>query len=85
MNWSKTLVTLTLLAATSSAARAQECRSMPVGSQERKACLMSQPAFQAKVERCKQLARERGDTGRTATGAGGMKEFVHDCVRGRQH
>ena len=85
MNWRKTLVTLGVLAATSSAAGAQECRSMPVGSQERKACVKSQPAFQAKVERCKELARERGDTVRTATGAGGMKEFVRDCVRGRQH
>jgi hypothetical protein len=85
MNWRKTLVALALLAATSSAARALECRSMPVGSQERKACLMSQPAFQAKVERCKQLARERGDTGRTGTGAGGIKDFVRDCVRGTQH
>jgi hypothetical protein len=30
---------------------------------------MSQPAFQAKVERCKQLARERDDTVRTGTAA----------------
>jgi hypothetical protein len=85
MNWRKTLLTLAILAAASSVASAQECRSMPVGSQERRTCLMSQPAFQAKVERCKQLARERGDTARTGTGAGGMKEFVRDCVRGRQH
>jgi hypothetical protein len=40
--------------------------------------------FEAKIERCKQLARDRGDTGRTATGAGGMREFVQDCMRGRQ-
>ena len=85
MNWRKTLVTLAILAATSSAASAQDCRSMPAGSQERKACLKSQPAHQAKVERCKDLARERGDTGRTGTGAGGMRDFVRDCVRGTQH
>jgi hypothetical protein len=85
MNCRKTLVTLALLAAASSVARAQECRSMPRGSQERKACHMSNPAFQARREQCKQLARERGDTHRTGTGAGGMRDFVRDCVRGRQH
>ena len=85
MNWKKTLVTLALLAATSSAAGAQQCRSLPAGSQERKACAMSQPGFEARLERCKELARERGDTVRTSTGAGGMKEFVQDCLRGRQH
>jgi len=40
--------------------------------------------FEAKLERCKQLARERGDTTRTQTGVGGMREFVTDCVRGKQ-
>jgi hypothetical protein len=32
--------------------------------------------FEARLERCKQLARERGDTTRTQTGVGGMREFV---------
>lgn len=40
--------------------------------------------FQARIDHCKQLARERGDTTRTGTGAGGMREFVRDCMRGRQ-
>jgi hypothetical protein len=40
--------------------------------------------FEARQERCKQLARRRGDTFRTQTGAGGMKDFVQDCMRGKQ-
>ena len=58
---------------------------MPRGSEERKACMRSQPGFQARREQCKQLAMERGDTFRTGTGAGGMRDFVRDCMRGRQH
>jgi hypothetical protein len=85
MNCSETLVALALLAATSSVAMAQECRSLPRGSQERKACHMNDPAYQARREQCKQLARERGDTHKTGTGAGKMRDFVHDCMRGRQH
>jgi len=77
------VVTLALLAATLSVARAQDCRSMPPGSQERKACMQSQPGFQARREQCKQLARERGYG--PGSGGGGMKGFVQDCVRGRQH
>ena len=85
MNWRKALIALVALAAASPTARAQECATMPAGSQERRACVKRQPAFQAKVEQCKELARERGDTGRTGTGAGGMRDFIRDCVRGRQH
>jgi len=46
---------------------------------------MNDPAYQARREQCKQLARERGDTHKTGTGAGKMRDFVHDCMRGRQH
>ena len=46
--------------------------------------MRSQPEFQARREQCKQLARERGDTPGPGVGAG-MKDFVRDCVRGRQH
>jgi hypothetical protein len=46
------------------------------------------PASCASIPACsklgKQLARERGDTHRTDTGAGGMRDFVRDCVRGKQ-
>jgi hypothetical protein len=58
---------------------------LPRGSQERKVGLRSNPAFQARREQYKQLARERGDTHKTGTGAGGMRDFVHDSMRGRQH
>jgi len=34
--------------------------------------------FEARLERCKQFASERGDTTRTQTGVGGMREFVQD-------
>jgi hypothetical protein len=72
-------------AAFSSGAFAENCRAIPVGP-ERRACVTREHPgmFEAKQERCKQLARERGDTGRTGTGAGGMREFVQDCMRGKQ-
>jgi hypothetical protein len=40
--------------------------------------------FEAKLERCRELARQRGDATHTGTGAGGIKEFVQDCMRGKQ-
>ena len=77
-----------LSAAFSSTAFAENCRALPHGP-ERRACVMREnpgmfEARQAKKERCKQLARERGDTHKTGTGAGGMRDFVRDCVRGKQ-
>lgn len=35
---------------------------------------MNDPAYQARREQCKQLARERGDTHKTGTGAGKMRD-----------
>jgi len=72
-------------AALSSTAFAETCRAIPFGP-ERRACISREHPgmFEAKQERCKQLARERGDAVRTQTGAGGMKEFVQDCMRGEQ-
>ena len=72
-------------AAFPSTAFAENCGAIPVGP-ERRACVMrEQPGvFEAKLEQCRQLARERGDTTRTGTGAGGIKEFVQDCMRGMQ-
>ena len=69
-------------AASSSAAFAENCKALPFGP-EKKACVMREhpDMFEAKQERCRQLARERGDTPRTGTGAGGMREFVQDCMR----
>ena len=77
-----------LSAAFSSTAFAENCRAFPRGP-EKRACVMREhpgmfEAREAKKERCKQLARERGDTHRTATGAGGMRDFVRDCVHGKQ-
>jgi hypothetical protein len=40
--------------------------------------------FKARLERCKQLASECGGTTRTQTGVGGMREFVQNCMRGKQ-
>ncbi|HMH08890.1 MAG TPA: hypothetical protein VK579_19590, partial [Terriglobales bacterium] len=42
------------------------------------------PGMGARLEQCRQLARERGDTPHTGTGAGGMRDFVRDCMRGKQ-
>jgi hypothetical protein len=72
-------------AAFSSTAFAENCRAIPFGP-ERRACVMREhPAmFEAKFGQCRQLARKRGDTSHTQTGAGGMKEFIQDCMRGKQ-
>jgi len=72
-------------AAFSPTAFAENCRALPFGP-EKQACVMREHPgmFEAKQERCKQLARERGDTTRTGTGAGGIREFVQDCMRGKQ-
>ena len=53
---------------------------------ERRACVMRENPgmFEAKQEQCRQLARERGDTTRTGTGAGGIRDFIQDCMRGKQ-
>jgi hypothetical protein len=67
-------------AAFSSTAFAENCRAIPFGP-ERRACVMREhPEF----GQCRQLARERGDTSHTQTGAGGMKEFIQDCMHGKQ-
>jgi|SRR6476620_1405065 hypothetical protein len=39
---------------------------------------------EAKRERCTQLARDRGWTARTRTGAGSMGSFIGDCMKGKQ-
>lgn len=64
----------------SDAAYAQNCRAMPMG-QERRACAMREnPArFEAKKNRCDQLAVERGFVGKGA----GRREFMQSCMRGR--
>jgi hypothetical protein len=73
-------------AAFSSTAFAEDCRAIPFGPEKHACAMREHPGvFEAKLGRCKQLARDRGDTGHTATGAGGMKEFIQDCMRGRQH
>jgi hypothetical protein len=77
-----------LSAAFSSPAFAEICRALPHGP-ERRACVMRENPgrFEAREhgkERCKLLATERGFTHKTGTGAGGMREFVLDCMHGRQ-
>jgi hypothetical protein len=72
-------------AAFSSTTFAENCGAIPFGP-EKRACVMREHSgkFEVKLERCRQLARERGDTSRTGTGAGAMKEFVQDCMQGKQ-
>jgi hypothetical protein len=63
----------------------ENCRALPVGPERRNCAMRENPErFQARLDHCKQLARERGDTGRTGTGAGGIREFVRDCMQGKQ-
>jgi hypothetical protein len=69
----------------SSTAFAENCGAIPPGPERRDCIMREHPGmFEAKLERCRHLARQRGDTTRTGTGAGGMKEFVQDCMRGKQ-
>jgi hypothetical protein len=72
-------------AAFSSTTLAENCGAIPFGP-EKRACVMREHSgkFEVKLERCRQLARERGDTSRTGTGAGAMKEFVQGCMQGTQ-
>ena len=76
---------IALSAAFSSTAFAENCGALPRGPEKRACAMREHPGmFEAKLERCRQLARERGDTTRTGTGAGGIREFVQDCMRGKQ-
>jgi hypothetical protein len=73
-------------AALSSTAFAENCRAVPFGPERRACVVRKHPGmFEAKQERCKQLARERGETSHTTRGAPGInKEFIQDCMRGKQ-
>jgi hypothetical protein len=69
----------------SSAAFAENCRAIPFGPEKHACAMREHPGvFEAKQERCKQLAKDRGDTGHTATGAGGIKQFIQGCMQGKQ-
>ena len=57
--------------------------SLPRGP-ERRACAMREHPGMFEAERCRQLARERGDTYHTATGAGGIRESIQGCMRRKQ-
>ena len=76
---------LVALSAFSSTAFAENCRALPRGPEKRACAMREHPGmFEAKLERCRQLARERGDTYHTATGAGGIRESIQGCMRGKQ-
>jgi hypothetical protein len=79
------LVAALAASALPSQAFSEDCRALPKGP-ERGSCIKREhpEQFQARLDRCKQLALERGDTARTGTGAGGMREFVLDCLHGNQ-
>ena len=82
----RTLVVLLCLFAFSSTAIAENCRALPKGP-ERRACKMRNPAFAAKLQRCKELANERGffkggnDVGSHAIT---KRDFVRACMQGKQ-
>jgi hypothetical protein len=81
----KTLAVLVLLFALPSEGWAEGCGALPRGP-ERRACKLRNPAFAAKHERCRQLAIERGfvkgQNPKDHTYV--RKDFVRDCMRGRQ-
>ena len=81
----KIIAAIIVVLSACSNAFAENCRAIPLGP-ERRACAMREhPAmFEAKLDRCLQIARQRGDTYRTGTGAGRMKDFVQDCMQGKQ-
>ena len=63
-----------------SGALAQKCRMMAPGSEAKRACLQSNPNFQAKKERCKEEAISQG-LGAKQGGAG--KSFMQACMHRR--
>ena len=76
---------LVIIVAAPDVAVAENCRALPFGPERRSCAMREHPEiFQAKLDRCRQLAAERGNTYRTGTGAGGMKEFVQGCMKGTQ-
>jgi hypothetical protein len=78
----KTLATLVALSALPSVASAENCRALPEGP-ERHACAMREhpEKFEAKLEHCRELARDRGDT---TADKRGTKDFVRGCMQGGQ-
>jgi hypothetical protein len=72
---------------TSTSAFAENCRAMPFGP-NRKACATREhPAqFEAKQQRCKQLALQRGfiKVGSASGNGPGMKQFVMGCMQGKR-
>jgi phage antirepressor YoqD-like protein len=72
-------------AASSSTSFAENCKALPFGPEKHARVMREHPEmFEAKQERCRQLARERGLTSQKGTGTGGTKDFVHECMRGKQ-
>ena len=72
-------------AASSSAAFAENCKALPFGP-EKKACVMREHPICSKLSRndVVSLRESAAILPRTGTGAGGMREFVQDCMRGKQ-
>jgi hypothetical protein len=82
----KMLVIIVALSASASAAFAEDCRALPPGP-DRRACVKREhpEMFEAKLQHCRDLASARGDTiGPGAKSVGGMRDFVHACMQGRQ-
>jgi hypothetical protein len=66
-------------------ARAQPCRSFPVGP-ERRACVekVHPDLFQRKWTHCRQLMTERGGFKGSAHESSAPKDFMQACMQGRQ-
>jgi hypothetical protein len=75
-----TWAVLSLVAAGSTIAFAEDCRQLPQGPARAACASQNNPAFAAKLDRCKQQGAQAGLTeGR----AGGLGPFVQACMQRR--
>jgi hypothetical protein len=77
----QTLTIIITLFAPASSALAENCKALPAGP-DRRACAMREhpEKFQAKLDHCRQLASDRGESGPKS----GKKDFVRGCMHGKQ-
>jgi hypothetical protein len=63
------------------AAQAQNCRQYPPGPERRQCAVANNPAFAAKLERCKDEARGMGLS--ASKGDPAIREYVQSCMHRR--
>ncbi|MET4071390.1 hypothetical protein ABID58_006202 [Bradyrhizobium sp. S3.2.6] len=76
----RTLIAVSLVLG-SSTAHAQNCKQYPPGPQRRQCAAANNPAFEAKLERCKDEARAMGLTRSNIDPA--IREYVQACMHRR--